>query len=102
MRPLRPRHRQGRGGQAERDKLETMGLAARVEETRRDEEPTSIRPTTALLPVVCGWCAEQVIRQTCLSPHFGMIGQRFPTADEPVRCITAIFAPPGFGCKDLI
>ena len=46
--------------------------------------------------------AEQVIRQVCLSSHFGMIGQRFPTADEPVSCITAIFAPPGLGCKDLI
>jgi hypothetical protein len=31
-----------------------------------------------------------------------MIGQRFPTADEPVSCITAIFAPLGLGCKDLI
>jgi hypothetical protein len=30
-----------------------------------------------------------------------MIGQRFPTVDEPVRCITAIITPPGFGCKGL-
>jgi hypothetical protein len=30
-----------------------------------------------------------------------MIGQRFPAADEPVRCITAIITPPGFGCKGL-
>jgi len=28
-----------------------------------------------------------------------MIGQRLPTADEPVCCITAVFTPPGFGCK---
>src|ERR1035437_9362159 len=30
-----------------------------------------------------------------------MIGQRIPTSDEPVCCITAIFTPPGFGCKGL-
>jgi hypothetical protein len=45
--------------------------------------------------------AQQVIRQTCLSSRFGMIGQRLPTADEPVRFITAGFTPPGFGCKGL-
>jgi hypothetical protein len=43
-----------------------------------------------------------VIRQTCLSSHFGMIGQRLPTADEPVRFITAVSTPPGFGCKGLV
>ena len=44
---------------------------------------------------------QQVIRQACLSPRFGMIGQRFPAADESVRFIIAIVTPPGFGCKGL-
>ena len=42
-----------------------------------------------------------IIRQTGLSSHFGMIGQRFVAVDESVRFITAIFVPPSFGCKDL-
>jgi hypothetical protein len=42
-----------------------------------------------------------VIRQTCLSSRFGMIGQRLPTANESVRFITAVLTPPGFGCKGL-
>jgi hypothetical protein len=59
-------------------------------------------PVVWLLPVHDAQrCCEQVIRQTCLSSRFGMIGQRLPTADEPVRCIRDFFTPPGFGCKGL-
>src|ERR1039457_6102809 len=60
----------------------------------------SIRSPFASQRWLHAW-TEQVIRKTCLSSHFGMIGQRLPTADEPVRFITAVSTPPGFGCKGL-
>ena len=45
--------------------------------------------------------AQQVIRQVCLSPHFGMIGQRLPAANESGCFIEAISTALGFGCKGL-
>ncbi len=55
-----------------------------------------------LRAVFVGAAAEQGIRQTCLSSHLGVIGQRLPApADESVRCITGISSPPGFRCKGL-
>ena len=45
---------------------------------------------------------QQVIRQTCLSPHFGMIGQQLRAADATFPVIMAISTAPGFGCKELI
>ena len=65
------------------------------------ERHPTIRSAGTQRIMICLRIDQQVIRQTCLSSHFGMIGQRFPTVDEPVRCITAIITPPGFGCKGL-
>jgi len=42
---------------------------------------------------------QQVIRQTCLSPHFGMIGERLGAADESFGFIEASFTPPSSDCK---
>ena len=43
-----------------------------------------------------------MIRQTCLSSRFGMIGQRLPATNESVRVIRATFTLAGFRCKGLI
>jgi hypothetical protein len=42
---------------------------------------------------------QQVIRQTCLSPRFGMIGQRFPAADEAFPFINRYFTKSEALCK---
>jgi hypothetical protein len=43
--------------------------------------------------------AQQVIRQTCLSPHFGMIGQQIPTADEAFPFINRAYTRSETPCE---
>ena len=43
--------------------------------------------------------AQQVIRQTCLSPHFGMIGQQLDAADATFPIINRTFTQPQTPCK---
>jgi hypothetical protein len=48
---------------------------------------------TGLLDTAHMRCAEQVIMQTWISTHFGVLSEQLPVADENLLFIKATFTP---------